>query len=289
MVLPAHADQVSFSTRIITKHGTLAISPLIPSQKGNLLENGSVCGVSQPAAGACENWPGEGVLTAVTGHVTTYEQERPQGGLRGLARFLGRVGCSSFEELRRWVSHKDAHCMILTIRRLRNGIVGKAMKDRAGLAKIDREALGCELWLAGTVMEECYALGAWALAPRFLFDLAIIVNIGLSCDGPSASEAMSLFAWVMGPCWLSRTAPHAIELLRRLERCALENGISGRRAIYGVGGSCTSDGLCFVGHRITTGILTFPTAYTHSQYDVVDEQGLEAVARLLCRGVLKVL
>ena len=225
--------------------------------------------------------------------MTTYE-EIEQREIRW-RDFWGEVGCTS---------QKACHELGIfsgtpivwnpPTRRLEQRIVGKAMDDRARVAilvtvveEIDPGALDCELWLAGTVMEDCYALGAWALASKIRFDVAIIVDIGLACDCPSVSEVDVSVRMGDGAVLVVKdnAAHYDIELLRSLERCAFANGIPARRAIYSVDGSYTSDGLRFVGHGITTGLVAFPTAYTHSPYEMVDEQDLEAVAKLLCRFV----
>jgi len=289
VVLVAHVDEIAFSVKTITDCGALAISPAIPDQAGRPSRRMGLHVAGQSALVLGENGLVEGVFTTVTGHVTTREQSEQQ--VIRWRDFWVEVGCSSREA-----------CQDLGIlpgtpivwnpptRRLGKRIVGKAMDDRAGLAiletvlsEVKPDALNCELWLAATVMEECYALGAWALCSQTQFDAAIIVDIGLSSDCPSVSEIDVPVRLGDGAVLVVKdnAVHYNIDLLRRIERCALLTGIPVQRAAYGVDGSYTSDGLRFIAHGIPTALVTFPCAYTHSPFELIDERDLRAVCDLL--------
>ncbi len=293
VVLAAHADEVSFVVKSVSEQGLCSIGPGMPDKEGRPLRRMGLHIAGQPALVLAEKGPLEGVFTTVTGHVTTQEQ-RAESEIRW-RDFWVDIGCNTREECEaRGILPGTPILWNPPTRQMGHRIVGKAMDDRAGLAVLETilAELGpdepdCELWLAATAMEECNALGAAALASRYDFDLAIVVDIGLSCDCPAVSEVDVPVRMGDGVVLVVKdnAAHYDIRLVQALEGCAKANGVKVQRASYGVDGSYASDGLRFIEHGITSALVAFPAAYTHSPFEMVDERDLRAVATLLQKFV----
>jgi endoglucanase len=168
-------------------------------------------------------------------------------------------------------------------------IVGKALDDRVGLAVITEVAsrvpaaeLGCELTIAATVQEEIGVVGAAGLARNEQFDAAIVVESGLAGDVPRVGETAVPLRLGAGPSLIHKDSlvhyDHA--LTARLEALAAQYHIPVQHAVFG---SYGSDGSAFMRADIPTALVTFPTRYTHTPYEMANLADIEAVVELLVR------
>ncbi|MAG12969.1 MAG: aminopeptidase [Spirochaetales bacterium] len=301
ILLTAHSDEIGFAVRSIHEEGFLAFGPLTPDRDGRPQRGMGLHVAGQPACVLGENGQVDGVFVAATGHATTYEQ-RTSREIRW-RDFWVDVGCSS-----------RAECEALGIypgtpiiwnpptRRLgEHRIVGKAADDRAGLAIIEMvlEELagadpGCELWVAATVLEEINAIGSWALGNWASmrgepFDLAVVIDVGLSCHCPSVSQADVPQKLGSGPVLVVKdnSTHYDIEGIRGLEACAAKYGIATERASYGVDGSYASDGCRLMAFGIPSVLLVFPAAFTHSPFEMIDERDLLSLVDLIHHFVIE--
>ncbi len=289
VLLAAHGDEISFVVKSLSERGECYISPAMPDQEGRPTRRMGLHIAGQPALVLAETGPLEGVFTTVTGHVTTHEQ-RSQQEIRW-RDFMVDIGCESRAEAEaKGVLPGTPVLWNSPTRKIGHRIVGKALDDRVGLAiletilmQMDPERLDCELWLASTAMEECQALGASALASRFGFDLAIVVDIGMSCECPDVSPIDVPVHLGDGAVLVVKdnAAHYDLRTIRALERCARDHSHRVQRASYGVDGSYASDGLRFIQHGIPTALITFPAAYTHCPYEIVDERDVLVLIELL--------
>ena len=287
----AHADEIGFVVQSVHQDGLLAIAPAIPDRDGRPVRRMGLHVAGQPALVLGESGPVEGVFVTFTGHVLTQEQ-RSAPTIRW-RDFWVDVGCESAAECaERGILPGTPIVWNPPVRRLGRRIVGKAMDDRAGLAILETvlketrpETLGCELWLVSTVMEESYALGAWALSAGHTFDAALILDVGLSRDCPAVSGRDVVQRMGDGGVLVTRDnmCHYDIHLIRALEACATAHNVPVSRAAYGVDGSYTSDGVRLIAAGVRTALLAFPTAYTHCPYEMVVESDLRACADLVLR------
>src|SRR5918992_1119377 len=178
-------------------------------------------------------------------------------------------------------------------RRIGSNITGKAMDDRAALAiataagekLATSEELPVELWLASTVQEENGLLGAASLADEMSFDVAIALDVGLTGDipGPDTRDFPSKLG--AGPVVVYQDARchYSRQLSDRLIDVAKSEEIPIQRAVFQNYGS---DGAELLRRGVETALLTYPTRYTHSPIETVDEADLIHTVDLLVAFVL---
>jgi tetrahedral aminopeptidase len=173
-------------------------------------------------------------------------------------------------------------------RRIGCNITGKAMDDRAAIAiataageqLAGRDDLPFELWLASTVQEENGLLGASSLADELRLDVAIALDVGLvgdipgvdTCDFPSRLGGGPMIVYQDAMCHYSR------RLSDELVEVARQNDIPVQRAVFQHFGS---DGAALIKRGVDSALLTYPTRYTHSPFETVDESDLEHSVALL--------
>lgn len=173
-------------------------------------------------------------------------------------------------------------------RRIGCNITGKAMDDRAAIAiataageqLAGQDDLPFELWLASTVQEENGLLGASSLADELQLDLAIAIDVGLTGDIPGVDKRDFPSRLGGGPMIVYQDAMchYSRRLSDALVEIARQNDIPVQRAIFQYFGS---DGAALIKRGVDSALLTYPTRYTHSPFETVDESDLEHSVALL--------
>ena len=173
-------------------------------------------------------------------------------------------------------------------RRIGSNITGKAMDDRAALAiatavgekLAGRTPCRIEVWLASTVQEENGLLGAASLVDEMSFDCAIALDVGLTGDIPGPDKRDFPSRLGAGPIVVYQDARchYSRRLSDRLIEVAKSGEIPVQRAIFQNYGS---DGAELIRRGVETALLTYPTRYTHSPIETVDETDLMHTVDLL--------
>ena len=150
----------------------------------------------------------------------------------------------------------------------------------------EREELPFEVWLASTVQEENGLLGAASLVDEMSFDLRDRARRRVDRRHPGAGQTGFSFPIRSRPCRrlpgrpLPLFAPSERQADRRREVAAT---IPIQRAIFQNYGS---DGAELLRRGVETALLTYPTRYTHSPIETVDEADLGHTVDLLVAFVL---
>ncbi len=280
LLIAAHADEISFRVKSVDDNGHLRLT----SGTG-----GSELGVPHHAfvAQSCQVLTPKGQLPGtvgtVTGHVMTREQ-RENHSIDWPDIFLD-IGARSRDEALGWGVHVG--CPVVAeapTRRVGHNLVGKAMDDRASLAimtawldTLDRDALEYELWFGSTVQEEVGMIGAGAVEG---FDLAIAMEVGLAGDIPQVGELQVPSKLGAGPLlgYKDNAVHYDRHILSRLTAAADKAGIPVQHLVFL---QFSSDGKEFIANNIPTAMVAYPTRYTHSPIETVDERDLVATLELL--------
>lgn len=179
-------------------------------------------------------------------------------------------------------------------RRIGCNITGKAMDDRAAIAiataageqLAGRDDLPFELWLASTVQEENGLLGASSLVDELRLDVAIAIDVGLTGDIPEVDKRDFPSRLGGGPMIVYQDAMchYSRRLSDALIEVARQNDIPVQRAVFQHYGS---DGAALIRRGVDTALLTYPTRYTHSPIETVQESDLEQSVALLVAFIEK--
>jgi endoglucanase len=161
------------------------------------------------------------------------------------------------------------------------------MDDRLPLAtmtllleRIEAAALTHELWLVATVQEETGLHGARAVAARSTFDLAVALDVGLVGDIPPVDSHDYPARLGGGPTIVHRDSQVVYDpaLSWRLVDAAASAGVPTQQGVYGGYGS---DGVPFVQAGIPTALVGIPTRYTHTAFEMIDPEDVDATVRML--------
>ncbi|MDF3040123.1 MAG: putative aminopeptidase from family [Thermomicrobiales bacterium] len=167
------------------------------------------------------------------------------------------------------------------------------MDDRAALAiatavgdrLAGRDDLGYEVWLASTVQEENGLLGAASLADEQTFDRAITLDVGLTGDIPGPDERDFPAKLGCGPIVVYQDA--SAHYSRRLSDALVTSAKTANIPVQtGIFQNYGSDGAALIRRGVDTALLTYPTRYTHSPIETVDEGDLEHTVDLLVAFIM---
>lgn len=285
IALVAHADEICLMVKSISDEGFLHIWPYYGDQLGRPPRWFSP--ISQPALVVSSDATAPGVFATASGHVVGGRNS--QKDQVDWNDWFVDVGVRSREEAEALgIFPGDRVIWNPETRRIGHNITGKAMDDRAALAIATavgerlsaRDDLAFELWLTSTVQEENGLLGASSLADEIDLDVAIALDVGLTGDVPGPDERDFPARLGAGPTIVFQDASchYSRRLSDDLLAVARDAEIPVQRAIFQNYGS---DGAALIRRGVETALVTYPTRYTHSPIETVDEGDVEQTAALL--------
>jgi endoglucanase len=286
LAIVAHADEICLMVKSIDDRGFLRIWPFYGDQLGHLPR--WFVPFNQPALILADGGAVEGVIATASGHVVGGRFSQKEK-LEWNDVFVDAGFRAKAEAEARGI---HAGCRVIwnpPTRRLGERlIVGKAMDDRAALAiataagerLASRQDLTHDIWLVSTVQEENGLIGAASVYDELRPDVAINLDVGLTGDIPGPSEADFPCKLGAGPMLVHQDSSchYSRRLTARLVELAAEHTIPIQQAIFQHYGS---DGASLIRRGVETALLTYPTRYTHSPIETVDEDDLKRCVELV--------
>ncbi|MGH2618041.1 MAG: M42 family metallopeptidase [Thermomicrobiales bacterium] len=285
LVLVAHADEICLMVKSVTDRGFLHLWPYYSDQLGKPPRWFNP--LNQPALVVTSGANVPGVFATASGHVVGGRNSQKEQ-FEWNDWFVD-IGARSRDEVEALGIGPGARVIWNPeTRRVGRNITGKAMDDRAALAvataageKLARcDALPYDVWIASTVQEENGLLGASSLVDELSFDCAIALDVGLTGDIPGPDERDFPARLGAGPIVVYQDASchYSRRMSDRLIDIAKCEDIPIQRAVFQNYGS---DGAALIRRGVETALLTYPTRYTHSPIETIDETDLEHTVDLL--------
>jgi endoglucanase len=285
LLLVAHADEICLMVKSVSDEGFLHLWPYF----GDLLGKPPrwFTPLNQPALVLSSAGAVPGVFATASGHVVGgRNSQKDQFEWNDWFVDIGVRSCDDVEAM--GIGPGARVIWNPEMRRIERNITGKAMDDRAALAiatavgekLATSDELPFELWLASTVQEENGLLGAASLADEMSFDVAITLDVGLTGDIPGPDKRDFPSCLGAGPVVVYQDARchYSRRLSDRLIEIATSEKIPIQRAVFQNYGS---DGAELLRRGVETALLTYPTRYTHSPIETVDEADLNHMVELL--------
>ena len=280
LVIEAHADEICHLVQSITDDGFVRF--IRNPRKPEYLDPSTI---GQKALVLGRKGKVPALFATATGHFV-FKKERTQ--LPTTDNCFLDLGLSNREEVEAVGVYPGAPIIWdVQTQRLGAHIVGKAMDGRVGLALMIRLAheledisLKHDLYLASTIQEEVGLLGAQALCWEERFDLGIVLDVAIVSDIPAVKKERMPVRLGDGPVVVHRDAGTAYnrELTNHMVELAKELTIPIQEAVFYHYGS---EGMAMLIAGVPNALLAWPTRYTHSPFEMVNEQDLHALLRLL--------
>jgi endoglucanase len=285
ILIGAHADEICLLIKSISDDGFLHLSIWNADREGRPPR--WLFPIGQPARIVGPAEPVSGIFATATGHaVNQTQREKPRLDWNDIFVDIGARSAAEVTSLGIRVGHRVIWNP--ETRRLgRSLITGKAMDDRGALAimtalldELDPAALTCALYFVSTVQEETGLEGAHSIAREVDVDAAIALDVGLSGDVPSVDMQDIPVRLGDGPVLVHQDSEihYSRHVTDRLIATAQASGIPVQHAVFQ---SYASDGAAFIRQGIPTALVAFPTRYTHSPFETIDEDDLVRTVDLL--------
>ncbi len=288
LLLFGHADELCLVVKSITDDGFIHLWYYATNPDGYPPK--WFMPLYQPALVVTSSGTVEGVFAKASGHVTG-GKIRDKDKTEWQDWFVD-VGLRSRKEVEDLGIHPGSRVLWNPrTRRVGSNIVGKAMDDRVALViatlvaeRVAKSVLPYELWIASTIQEENGLIGAASLADEERFDRAIAIDVGLTGDHPGPDVRDFPNRLGAGPAVIYQDASchYSRRLCDELVACGESAGIPVQRAIYQFYGS---DGASLLRRGVETALLTYPTRYTHSPIETIDESDIAHTIDLLAAFV----
>ena len=281
LLLTAHADEICLVVKSVSEDGFLHVWPYYGDTLGHPPR--WFMPLNQPALVVTPTGTVEGVVATASGHVVGGRGKQTRAEHFEWNDWFVDVGTGSRAETAALGIRPG--CRVIwnppTRRIGSRHYVGKAMDDRAALAIITlaaaelagRTDLDHEVWLAATIQEENGLIGAASLVDAQPFDRCLAVDVGLTGDIPGPDERDFPCRLGAGPILVHQdnSGHYSRRLIERLANVAATADIAVQHAVFQNYGS---DGSQLLRRGVETALLTYPTRYTHSPIETVDEADL---------------
>ena len=286
LIVMGHADEICLMVKSVDEAGFLRVWPFYADRLGHPPR--WFVPFNQPALVLTDGGTVEGVIATASGHVVGGNQSRKER-LEWNDLFVD-CGFRSREDAEERGIHPG--CRVIwnpPTRRLgERSIVGKAMDDRAALAiatavgerLAGRDDLAYEVWLASVIQEENGLIGASSVFDALPADLCINLDVGLTGDVPGPDAVDFPCQLGAGPILVHQDSSchYSRRLIARLVEIAAARAIPVQQAVFQNYGS---DGAALIRRGVETVLLTYPTRYTHSPIETVDEDDLTRCVELI--------
>jgi endoglucanase len=286
ILIAAHADEICYVVRYISNDGYVWLGSgqrdveQRPSQRSPYF-----LPLGHPALIKTATGTVEGVFATLTGHILTpYQRAKTQ---LEWTDFWVDIGAGSRSEARaRGIRIGDRVIPNTPTRRQGEFVYGKAMDDRVVLAVMDRlldvldhDRLAYDVVFASTVQEELGLIGADSVARHMSYDYGIALDVGLVGDVPGVDARDIANRLGYGPVIVHKDAyAYNRAMIQRLTEVAEDAGIQYQDAVYVIYGS---DAASFIRQGVPSALITVPTRYTHSPFEMVHLRDVERTVDLL--------
>jgi putative aminopeptidase FrvX len=286
LLIMGHADEICFMVRTVSEEGFVYFWPYYNDARGYPPK--WVMPLNQPALILTDDGTVSCFFATTSGHVMMKrEQSEARWEWNDWFFDLGLTSRAEVEAL-----GVLPGCRIIWNPKVerygQSRITGKAMDDRAALAiatiageeLAGRDDLAYEVVLASTVQEESGLVGAQSIADTLDVDLCLNLDVGLVGDIPGPDSRNFPNKVGAGPAvvFQDASAHYSRKLSNRILKLAKEREIPVQRAIYQNYGS---DGAALMRRGTEVALLTYPTRYTHSPVETVDERDLNWLVDLI--------
>jgi putative aminopeptidase FrvX len=282
VTLVAHMDEVGYFVTVLREDGLIEADPLRtwPPAQGRA---GQVP-IGHPARVITRDGSSVlGTFATATGHVATDSAAESSWWID--------VGCTSGTELADLGIHIGAPVVSAApVRRLGNRLIGKSMDDRALLAAItaliERPALAPrnDLRIVATVQEEIGSVGAASLGAAFASDICLTLDIAPCGKLPGQPADRFPVDLGLGPVLVHKDISMVYDsrVGREIWSAAAE---AGRPLQEGAFRAYQTDGRELARYGARVGLLALPCRYTHSSFETIDLEDLEALIDVLAEWV----
>lgn len=289
IMLEAHADEIGFIVKQVTKDGYLRIDRVGGSDTAT-------------ARGRRIRLLGDkGLVTGIIGNTAIHLRKDSLSDEKApkIHELYVDIGASNLEEVKE-LGIRVGHAAVYSDGAIsfgKNRIVGRALDNRLGgfiLSQVlerlapDRATLSSTVHAVNAVQEEIGGHGATMIAHRLAPDLCIVLDVTHATDTPGIDQSMHGECTLGGgPSITHGTCNHPI-VIQRLMECAEAAGIPIQHESSSRYSGTDTDVIFNSLNGVPSALVSVPLRYMHSIVEMADLQDVERVIDLLVAFVKSV-
>jgi endoglucanase len=286
LLIVGHGDEIGFAVKSISQDGFLYFTTGQREVTGRPdLRGMYFTPMGQPALVIGREALVPGVFATLTGHILTPDQ-RHKTQLDWNDLFVDLCLSSRAEVEACGIQIGDRVIWNPPTRQNGKHYYGKAMDNRAVLAvmdtllpQLDTSRLQYDLYFGSTVMEESGLYGAESINAEINCEYAIALDTGLSGDAPGVDPRDVSTRLGGGPILIHKDLyGYSFRLNNMIQNAAREASIPLQHAVHGIYGT---DSGALIRRGVAASAIGIPTRYTHSPFEMLHADDLEATRQLL--------
>jgi putative aminopeptidase FrvX len=286
LMLVGHGDEIGFAIKHISPEGFLYFSTGQRESSGRPdLRGIYFTPMGQPALVVGREALVPGIFATLTGHVLSIDQQQ-KTRLDWNDLFIDVFLGSRAEVEAHGLQIGDRVIWNPPTRQAGKIYYGKAMDNRVALVlmdalltRLDVSRLAYDLYLGSTVMEESGLYGAQSINREMSCEYAISLDVGLSGDVPGVDPRDVSTRLGGGPILVHKDLyGYSFRLNNGLIDAAQAASIPLQHAVFSIYGS---DSGALIREGVAASLLAVPCRYTHSPFEMVHADDLEATLNLL--------
>ncbi|MCY4106055.1 MAG: M42 family peptidase [Chloroflexi bacterium] len=286
LLLLGHGDEIGFALKYIAEDGFLYFTTGQRELRGHPEWRGMYASpIGQPALIVGRDVLVEGVFASLTGHILTPTQ-RDQHTLGWNDLFVDAFFRSREEAQDAGVHIGDRIIWNPPTRAFGKFYSGKAMDNRVSLAlleallpRLEPSRLRYDLYIGSSVMEEGGLYGAHSVQSEVACEYAIAIDTGLSGDAPGVDPRDVPTRLGGGPTLIHKDLyGYSFRLNNAIRDAAAAAGLPLQHTVHGFYGT---DSGALLQKGVAASAIGVPTRYTHSPFETLHADDLEATLELL--------
>lgn len=286
MMLVGHGDEIGFTVKYISPEGFVFFNSGQRDMTGKPdLRGAYFTPMGQRALIVGRETTLEGVFATLTGHILSPEQ-RNKTTLDWNDMFVDVFLPDRDAVQEAGIRIGDRIVWNSVTRQHGRYYTGKAMDNRVSLAlidailkRLDPSKLAFDLYVGSTIQEESGLYGAQSINREVNCTYAISLDTGLSGDVPGVEPRDVSTVLGKGPILIHKDLySYDLELNQHIEDSALNADLPLQHAAYTIYGT---DSGALLREGVAATAVTVPTRYTHSPFETVHADDLDATVELL--------
>jgi len=283
LMLIAHADEVRLMITAIDNDGFLRIKPsgaidasILPARKIKIEHDGKF-------------------ITGIIGK-RPYHLQRPENEVAKVTfdDLWVDIGAKNKEEALEIVQIGDYAYYDTVVEEMPNGLIcGKALDDNAGLEVILHVAeaiknmdVPWDVYFVASTQEEIGGRGAIVAAQTIRPDYCIAIDVTHATDYPTINPLQYGDIKIGTGCVLTKGTNVDDELFYKLKRVATENNIPFQIEANPYPTGTDANGIQITNGGVRTAVISIPCRYMHTPYEIVSEEDILALTKLLSTYII---
>lgn len=287
IMIEAHADEIGFITKYITKDGFIHIDRI----------GGSDCAVARGKRISILTDKGE--VPGIIGNTAIHIRPRDRKEEPKIHELFVDVGAKSDKEVEKMgirvglpAVYSDPPMLLgkdkIVSRAIDNRIGGYILAEVFKNLKKSKKKPECTIYAVNAVQEEIGGYGAKMITHRLKPDLAIVLDVCHATDSPTIDKTIHGHTTMEGGPSVTHGACNHPQVVKRILDVATKKKITIQHEAAGYYSGTDTDQIYHVEEGIPSALISTPLRYMHSAVEMISTKDIDATVKLMTETILSI-